>query len=51
MPPPQASERRPDFDPRRAKFICYIKYLLRGGAEEIRTKDPCIDKVAVAFDR
>jgi hypothetical protein len=30
-PPPQASEKRRKFDPLQVNFVCYLKYLIRGG--------------------
>ena len=39
MPPPQASGKRREFDPLEVNFVCYLKYLIRGGARWIRTRD------------
>jgi hypothetical protein len=36
-PPPQASEKRRKSGPLRVNFACYLNYLIRGGAEGIRT--------------
>jgi hypothetical protein len=37
MHPPQASEKRREIDPLKAKCMCNIKHLSRGGERRIRT--------------
>jgi hypothetical protein len=39
IPPPQASGKRREFDPLQVNFVCYLKYLIPGGARRIRTRD------------
>jgi hypothetical protein len=35
MPPPQASGKRREFDPLQVNFVCYLKYLIRGGGRSL----------------
>src|SRR5271165_297444 len=39
MHPPQASGKTREFDPLEVNFVCYLKYLIRGGERWIRTRD------------